>query len=127
MKPCETMLCDVSPAIKQALERIDCGVPFTLRRGFARGSFSAPLVVWREWSNVSTDCPVVDAFSFEVTVLAEDMDQLQTLCQGVNEALIALGLRRSYASPDKFDGQNYTKTFRFGRKIDKRFLRLVDE
>lgn len=127
MNQWNTTLCDISPAVKQALEGIDCGISFTLRRGFARGSFSAPLVVWREWSNVSTDCPVVDAVTFEVTVLASDMDQLTALSQGVNEALIGLGLRRSYAAPDKFDGQNYVKTFRFGRAIDKRTMRFVDE
>lgn len=127
MKQWETMLCDLSPAVKQALEGIDCGVPFTLRRGFARGEFFPPLVVWREWSNVSTNCPVVDAFSFEVTVFALDMDQLGALSQGVNKALVGLGLRRSYAAPDKFDGQNYVKTFRFGRAIDKRTMRLVDQ
>ncbi len=127
MKQWNTTLCDLSPAVKQALEGMDCKVPFTLRRGFARGSFSAPLVLWREWSNVSTDCPVVDAVTFEVTVLAPDMDQLSALAQGVNQALIGLGLRRRYAAPDKFDGQNYQKTFRFGRAIDKRMMRFVDE
>ena len=36
-----------------------------------------------------------------------------------------LGLRRVYSSPDGYESAGegaYTKTFRFGRKVDKRFF-----
>ena len=40
-------------------------------------------------------------------------------------AMLGLGLRRVYSSPDGYESAGegaYTKTFRFGRKVDKRFF-----
>ena len=45
------------------------------------------------------------------------------------QAMLKLGLRRTYAGDDGFDSEGagaYTKTYRFGRKIDKRTMRLID-
>ena len=122
----KTVLCDGRQAVKRALEGVETDFPFTLRHGFAHTRLTGECVIWGEWSNVSTDCPVVDEIAFSVTVLAGDMDKLSRLCVGVNEAMLSLGLKRIYTSPDEFEDNRYTKTLRFGRRVDKRTMRLID-
>jgi hypothetical protein len=128
MQEIANTLCDARSAVQNALAAMEPGIPFTLRSGFFRAQAAGDLVVWREWANRSTDCPVVDELLFEVQILAQDTDRLRTLCDGVNAALLELGLRRVYSSPDAFDADSgrCTKTFRFGRKVDKRWMRLMD-
>lgn len=126
MEEIKTLLCDGREDVRNALAAIDVGFPFTLRAGYSRAGREGELIVYAEWSNVSTDCPVVDALSYQVTVWAGDLDRLRLLCAGVNAALTGLGLKRTFAAPDGFDGQMYKKTFRFGRRVDKRTMRLID-
>ena len=86
-------------------------------------------MTWGEWANKSTDCPVVDELSYQVKVWAQDLDRLRAISAGVNRAMLGLGLKRTYSAPDEFaqDGMGfYTKTYRFGRKVDKRTMRLID-
>jgi len=129
MREIETRLVDGREAVKNALAAIETKTPFTLRSGFARAAAEGDVVTWEEYANLSTDCPVVDELVYQVTVWTEDLDRLRELCTGVNRALTGLGLRRVYTSPDGFDGGTpgrCTKTFRFGRRVDKRTMRLVD-
>lgn len=126
MSDVENLLCDGREDVKAALEGMEVDCDFTLRSGFARTPLPAESVTWGEWSNLSTDCPVVDELSYQVTVRAGDLDKLRALCAGINAALTGLGLKRTYTSPDEFDDSGYTKTFRFGRRVDKRTMRLVD-
>lgn len=122
----EIVLCDGRLAVGQALEDVKADFPFTLRCGFAHTVLPGDGIVWGEWSNVSTDCPVVDELAYQVIVLAGNMDRLRILCAGVNEVLLRLGLKRIYTSPDGFEDNRYTKTLRFGRRVDKRTMRLID-
>lgn len=122
----ESTLCDGRGWVHQALEEMDPGFDFTLRNGWPRASVEGEAVFWGEHSNTSTDLAVVDEVSYFVVLRARDWDRLWELSEAVNQALLELGLRRQYASPDEFDEGYCTKTFRFGRKIDKRFMRLVD-
>lgn len=122
----KTMLCDGREDVKAALAAMQPGILFTLRSGFARAALEGESVTWGEWSNVSTDCPVVDELCYAVTVRSGDLDKLRTLCAAVNTALTGLGLKRVYTSPDEFDEDQYTKTLRFGRRVDKRNMRLID-
>ena len=78
-----------------------------------------------EWANRSTEQAVVDELIYQVSVRAPRFDRLHELCDGVNRAMLGLGLRRVYSSPDGYESAGegaYTKTFRFGRKVDKRFF-----
>lgn len=122
----ETKLCDGREQVKMALAAMEPGFPFALGSFFHRASAEEESVVWGEWSNTGTDCPVVDELCYAVTVRAGDLDKLRALCVCVNEALVGMGLRRIYTSPDDFDDTQYTKTLRFGRRVDKRTMRLVD-
>lgn len=126
MAKVETLLCDGRGQVKNALAAMEPGFPFALGSSFHRASAQEESVVWGEWSNTGTDCPVVDELVYAVTVRAGDLDKLRTLCACVNEALVGMGLRRVYTSPDDFDDTQYTKTLRFGRRVDKRTMRLVD-
>ena len=128
-KEAELLLCDGREQVCQALAAAAEELGFRLRSAYVRAPAEGDTVTWGEWANKSTDCPVVDELSYQVKVWARDLDRLRTLCDGVNRAMLALGLRRTYTSPDEFsqDGAGcYTKTFRFGRKVDKRTMRLID-
>ena len=123
------MLVDGRAQVAQALRALDCATPYTLRHTHPRRAQDGEVVTWREYDNRNTECPVVDALSYEVMVWARDLDALADLCSGVNRAMTALGLRREYAAPDEFQADGlgyYTKVFRFGRRIDKRTMRLID-
>ena len=53
----------------------------------------------------------------------------RALAEAVTRAMCGIGLRRTYAGMDGYDentGGYYRKTFRFGRKVDKRWGRLMD-
>lgn len=129
MREIEALLADGREDVRNALAGMETEVPFTLRSGFFRAGAEGDLVTWGEYSNLSTDCPVVDRVTYQVTVWAGDLDRLRALSAGVNRALIGLGLKRTYTSPDDFNADTmgyYTKTFRFGRKVDKRTMRLID-
>ena len=129
MKEAELLLCDGREDVRQALAGAAEELGFRLRGAYSRAGAPGEGVTWGEWSNQSTGCPVVDELSYQVTVRAGDLDRLREICAGVNRAMLGLGLRRTYASPDEFDGDglgDYTKTFRFGRKVDKRTMRLID-
>lgn len=122
----ETTLCNGRGWVRQALEEMDPGFAFTLRSGWPRAAVEGDAVFFGEHTNTSTDLAVVDEVSYFVVVRCEDWDKLWELSEAVNEALLELGLRRQYASPDEFEEGYYTKTFRFGRRVDKRSMRLVD-
>lgn len=117
----ELKLCDGRAAVYAALRGLD--VP--LRSLWARTPTAGECVSWGEWANRSTEQAVVDELIYQVSVRAQRFDRLHELCGGVNRAMLALGLRRVYSSPDSYESAGegaYTKTFRFGRKVDKRFF-----
>lgn len=122
----DTTLCDGRGWVRQALEEMDPGFTFALRGGWPRTNVEGDAVFFGEHSNTSTDLAVVDEVSYFVVVRCEDWDRLWELTEAVNEALLGLGLRRQYTSPDEFDEGFYTKTLRFGRRVDKRGMRLIN-
>jgi hypothetical protein len=129
MREIESLLVDARAQVRAALSAAETETPFALKPEFSLGESQGNVVTWGEYSNVSTDCPVVDRIVFQVEVYALDRDSRQELGQAVNQAMTALGLKRVYASPDSFQdtGPGYfCKTFRFARKVDKRTMRLID-
>lgn len=125
----ELLLCDGREDVRQALAEAAEKLEFRLRSTAPRSSGEGETVTWGEWANKSTDCPVVDELSYQVKVWAQDLDRLRAISAGVNRAMLGLGLKRTYSAPDEFaqDGMGfYTKTYRFGRKVDKRTMRLID-
>ena len=123
------LLVDAREQIRQALAALDCGVDYTLRGDFSRGPVQGNTVVWGEYTNTATDSPVVDRIAYQVDIYAADRQSRQALAQGVNTALTGLGLRREYASADLYEDTGtgwYCKRYRFGRRVDKRSMRLID-
>lgn len=122
-------LVDARAQVKAALEGAKCSVPFAVRQRYPDSLSDGVTVTYGEYSNTSTQWDVVDQLIYQVDVWAFDWDTLRALAQAVNGAMTGLGLRRMYASPDAAleDGSGYLrKTYRFGRKVDKRTMRLVD-
>ena len=78
--------------------------------GLALAYLIDPLARWLEARCLSHRAAVWLAFLFFLIVCG---------------AMLGLGLRRVYSSPDGYESAGegaYTKTFRFGRKVDKRFF-----
>ena len=129
MNEIQFQLADGREEVKNALAGMETAHPFTLRGAHPRAKLEGDVVAWREYANTSTDCPVVDQLLYEVAVWAADPDRLRELCAAVNGAMLRLGLKRKYSSPDEYEPDAtgyYTKTFRFGRRVDKRTMRLID-
>ena len=125
----ELLLCDGREDVYRVLAQAAEALGFRLRSTAPRAAPEGDTVIWGEWSNRSTHIPVVDEVSYQVQLWTGDLDRLRELCAGVNRAMLELGLRRIYSSPDAFDETGtgcYTKTFRFGRRVDKRTMRLID-
>ena len=122
-------LVDARGQVRQALEGMEGSVSFTLRASFPKGKTQGNVVTWKEYSNVSTNIPVVDEIVFQVDLWTMGGDDQAVLSQGVNRAMVGIGFRRVYAGPVEYDenGAGYLhRVFRFGRKVDKRFMRLID-
>ena len=87
------------------------------------------MVTVSEYTNTSTDCPVVDKISYQIDLWAFDRGTVVTLSEAVNRTLLEMGFLREYAGPDERSEEpaGYCrKTFRYGRKVDKRWMRLMD-
>ena len=124
----QTMV-DAREQIHTALAALDTEVPYTLRGRYPKGMAEGNVITWGEYSNVSTDCPVVDQITFQVDLWTRTPEERRALAEAVNRAMCGIGLRRTYAGMDGYDentGGYYRKTFRFGRKVDKRWGRLMD-
>ncbi len=124
-----TALVDARGQVKQALEGMESSVSFTLRASFPKGRIQGNVVTWKEYSNVSTSIPVVDEIVFQVDLWVTGGDDQAVLSQSVNRAMVGIGFRRVYAGPVEYDqnGKGFLhRVFRFGRKVDKRFMRLID-
>lgn len=129
MKETAGLLVDARGQVKAALEAMGTGQDYVLSSRFPKGGALKQAVIWGEYSNVSTDCPVVDELIFQVDLWTFDRSAQNELAQAVNRAMTGLGLRRVYAGPDSYDDTGpgyYRKTFRFGRRVDKRTMRLID-
>lgn len=123
------ILIDAREQVRGALASMEVSRPFALRGRYPKGRDEGEVVTWCEYSNVATDCPVVDELVFQVELWTFDPDSQNELAGEVNRVLTGLGLRRVYAGPDSYEDVGpgyYHKTFRFGRKVDKRTMRLID-
>jgi hypothetical protein len=129
MKETETLLVDARAQVRAALGAMETETPFTLCAEYPKGGIQGDTVVFGEYSNTSTDCPVVDRIVFQVDLYTPLREHRQMLGQAVNRAMTELGLRRVYASADGYRDEGagcYHKCYRFGRRVDKRSMRLID-
>ena len=129
MNETELLLVDGRAQVAEALANMKADCPFNLCSAFSRRAGGGEQGSWSACSHVGAGVPGVDELTYQVTVRAEDLDRLRSLCAGVNRAMRSLGLRRSYAGEDGYDSGGtgaYTKTYRFSRRVDKRSMRLID-
>lgn len=129
MREAEGLLVDARAQIKGALEAAECEVSFTVRQRWPVTEADGVVVTYGEYSNVSTQCPVVDELVYQVDVWAFDRETVQTVASAVNRAMLELGLKRVWSGEDTVTDDNsgyLRKSYRFGRKVDKRSMRLVD-
>lgn len=122
-------LVDGRAQVRKALEDMECSVAYTVRGRYPRSTQDGVLVTVGEYTNTSTDCPVVDKLSYQIDLWAFDRGAVVILSEAVNRTLLEMGFLREYAGPDERSDEpaGYCrKTFRYGRKVDKRWMRLMD-
>lgn len=129
MTDVEDILVDGRLDVREAIEAQSGDIPFTVRGVYPRSVEEGVVLTVSEYANASTACPVVDEIAYQIDVWAFDRETVVALSQLVNAALTGLGLKRQYAGPDgrSEDPAGYcTKTLRYGRRVDKRTMRLID-
>lgn len=129
MNAVKTILVDGRAQVKAVLEAAECDVSYTVRQRYPAVASEGVLVTYGEYSNVSTGCAVVDEIVYQVDVWAFDRETVNLVAAAVNRAMMGMGLKRVYAGPDTTGGDSsgyLRKTYRFGRRVDKRTMRLVD-
>ena len=120
---------DAIPQIRQALASLDTTLPYTVSEQWPRTSITGNLITVKEITNTSTGWRCVDDLAYQIDVWAAEADAVRELTPLVNDALLRIGFRRTASQPlDRYDknGGYFRKALRFGRKIDKRFMRLID-
>ena len=120
---------DAVPQLRQALAEMETATAFTVSEDWPRAIPTGPLITIQEITNTGTQNAVVDELSWQLDVWADSKDTVRELSTGIDRAMAGIGLRRTYAGPILWteDGaQYYRKTFRYGRKVDKRTMRLID-
>ncbi|MCD8147096.1 MAG: hypothetical protein LUD84_07470 [Clostridiales bacterium] len=127
MTEAELTLVDARAQVKAALEEMESDLSFTVRQSYPREAADGVVVTYGEYDNRSTDCPVVDEITYQVDIWAFDRETAAALTDLVNRAMLGIGLKRTYMGPDVVENSTYErKTLRFGRRVDKRTMRLIN-
>lgn len=127
MKEAEMKLVDLRGQVKAALEGMECEIPFSVRQSWPRQAAEGVIVTYEEHDNRSTDCAVVDFVEYQVDIWAFDRETVGRLAEKVNRAMMEIGLKRTYMGAERLENGTYErKTMRFGRNVDKRWMRAVD-
>lgn len=117
----ESML-DPAPQLLEALRAID-GVTVTERWPMKQPE--GDTLVLTEITNANTSIPVVDSLGYQVDVWSDDQDRAREIMLKADAILTGIGFLRSSAGPFSF-GNGFRKTNRYSRRVDKRFMRLID-
>lgn len=120
---------DAIPQIRQALAALDTKLTYTVSEQWPRAAITGNLITVTEITNTSTGWGCVDDLAYQIDIWATEADAVRELAPLVNDALLGMGFRRTAAQQlDRYDknGGYFRKALRFGRKVDKRTLRLID-
>ncbi len=127
MTEAELTLVDARAQVKAALEEMESDIAFSVRQSYPKEAVEGVVVTYGEYDNRSTDCPVVDEIVYQVDIWAFDRETAAALAALVNRAMLGIGLKRTYMGPDTVENSTYErKTLRFGRRVDKRTMRLIN-
>ena len=72
MREIETLLVDAREQVYTALAEMQTAQPYSLHSSYPKGTPEHPVVTWAEYSNVATDCPVVDELVFQIDLWTRD-------------------------------------------------------
>ncbi|MCC8120826.1 MAG: hypothetical protein LIO42_02305 [Oscillospiraceae bacterium] len=124
-----TEMVQAVPELRALLEGLETDVTYRVTAKWPRERVTENLIVVTEITNMQTGVCVVDSLAWQIDLWSGELDVIRELAPLVNAALCGLGLRRDYAGAEEYvSGQHgyYRKTFHFGRKVDKRTMRLID-
>ena len=71
-------LVDGRAQVRKALEEMECSVAYTVRGRYPHSTQDGVLVTVGEYTNTSTDCPVVDKLSYQIDLWAFDRGTVVT-------------------------------------------------
>ena len=120
---------DAIPQIRTALNDLDTDTPYTVTEQWPRRAITGNLITVTEISNAGTEIDCVDRLSYQIDVWSPEADPVRELVPQVNAALLGIGFRRQAAEQlDRVteNGGYYRKALRYGRRVDKRTMRLID-
>ncbi|MCD8160910.1 MAG: hypothetical protein LUE61_07000 [Clostridiales bacterium] len=121
------ILADALPIIRATLEGLDTDISYTVSAQWPRKVPTGALITVTELDNSQVSGRlVVDRLSYQIDLWGPEADELRTLAPLVNTALLSIGFLREYAGALGMENGYFRKTFRFGRRVDKRTLRLID-
>ena len=126
MIPEWTTMVDAQAQIRQALTGLETEVAYQVLCRWPRTDDTGNLITVTELTNSQTETPVVDTLGYQLDIWTAEQDDVDELAPLVNAAMCGIGLRREYASPVEYQSDRYRKTLRYGRKVDKRTMRLID-
>lgn len=124
-----TQMVDPVPQVKALLQGLDTELEYAVLSRWPRQEDTGNLITVTEITNAQTAIGVVDDIAVQVDIWSAQRDVIRTLAPLVNAAVCGMGLRRDYAGPiEQQPGGlwSFRKTFRFGRRVDKRTMRLID-
>lgn len=118
---------DAVPQIRALLEAAETEIEYSVSATWPRRTPSGNLVTVQEIANNSTGNPCVDVLGYQIDLWSDSQDAIRWLTPALDRQLTGIGLRRNYSGPILRQGDtHYRKTLRYGRRVDKRFMRLID-
>ena len=120
---------DAIPQIRDALGNLDTSTTYTLTEKWPRKQITGNLITVTEITNAGTDTDCVDSLGYQIDVWSPYADPVRELVPLVNAAMLDIGFRRQSAEQLNYltaKGGYYRKALRYGRRVDKRTMRLID-
>lgn len=120
---------DAIPQIREVLGSLETELSYTVSEQWPRAAISGNLVTVTEITNASTEVGCVDRIAYQLDVWSPAADPVRELVPLIDVAMQGIGFRRQAAEQlDRMsaNGGYYRKTLRYGRKVDKRTMRLID-
>lgn len=114
---------DAMPQLLTALRAIE-GAAVDHR--WPRSPMGEDTIILTEITNTNTGIGVVDSLAYQVDAWSDDPDRTEELSRQADGILTGIGFLRSSYTPLSIDGFGYRKSARYSRRVDKRYMRLVD-
>lgn len=115
---------DTAPQLLEALRGIKDGL--TVTETWPRKEPEGELILLSELTNNGTGTPCVDELAFQLDIWAETRTAVLELAAQSDGVMQGIGLRRTLAGPVTVYARSFRRTMRYGRRVDKRTMRLID-